>query len=178
MKEKILESLDYSFKYEPRICKKFMDILDVRYGRKSEIYAQFQNLTSNKKLSEDQLEEATFLEELKRLNLMALKARLAFIEENKIPETVVISYMGQLVKEIEHPTLCNPSAEVEQAEEAMFHHLLDVAIFNDELTELEGISNTNFRMVLQTWVLYPEYLRQKEKCAELLTCFEITCYEL
>ena len=173
-----MESLGYSFKYEPRICKKFMEILDVRYGRKSEIYAQFQNLTSNKKLSEEQLEEENFLEELKRLNLMALKSRLAFIEENKIPETVVISYMKLLVKEIEHPTLCNPSAELEQAEETMFHYLLDIAIFNDELTELEGISNTNFRMVLQTLLIYPEYLRQKEKCAELLECLSITCYEL
>ena len=178
MKQKIMESLGYSFKYDPEVQKTFLVILDIRYGRNSEIYAQFQNLTSDKKLSQEQLEEENFLEELKRLNLMALKSRLAFIEENKIQETVVISYMKLLVKEIEHPTLCNPSVEIEQAEEAMFHHLLDVAIFNDELTELEGISNTNFRMILQTWVLYPEYLRQKEKCAELLECLSITCYEL
>lgn len=178
MKQRILESLGDAFKYDPSICKKFLSILNVRYGRNSEIYKQFNNLASGKKLSEEQLEDADFAEELKRLNLMALKARLDDIEEKKVPETVVIAYMKCLIKEIEHPTLCNPSAESEQAEETMFHHLLDVAIFNDDLTELEGISNTNFRMVLQTWVLYPEYLKQKEKCLELLECLSLTCYEL
>lgn len=179
MKQQILEALGYRFKYDPSICEKFLGILSVRYDATDPFHIEFKKLLKNSeslKISEN-LEE-NFISELKNLNKMNLKARLKYLEENNVPETVVISYLKLLLEEMSHETLCAPSMELLQGEEKMLDYLFEQATFNDDRTEFIGISNTNFRLVLQTWFLYPEFLKNKEKCSELLECLSLTPFEL
>jgi len=176
MKEQILETLDYTFKYDHDVQKKFQNVLIVRFDKHSELFKQFKELEEGGKDIRPLLNDEVFTQELQRLNLMSLKERLKFIEENDIDETVVIAYMKLLVKEIENSSLCegNASTDLDHSEEVMLKHLLNDAVFNDDLTEIEGISNTNLRLVFQTWVLYPQYLKKTEELKELLEALFLT----
>lgn len=174
MKQKIFDAIGV-FKYDTEVLKRFFRILDIRFG-KSEVLSQFEEFLTDSKKAIELLENADnlFLIELKRLNLINLEARLEYIRKKNIPETVVISYMKVLVKEIEQQSLFAPVPALEQAEDQMFAYLLDGAVYNDDLTELEGISNTNLRLILQTWILYPDLVKHPEKCIEMLECFSIS----
>lgn len=177
MKKRILETLG-TFKYNADVQKKFESILDVRFGHKSDIKAKFEAFFSSDEEMKKLLNESDelFMAELKRLDLMNLKQRLIDLKGQK--ETVVIAYMKALVQEIEQQALFCPSSELERTEDTMFQHLLDGAVYNDELTGLEGISNENLRLVLQSWALYPEFVKHPEKCIEMLDCFAISCMKL
>ena len=178
MKKEILEALGI-FKYDAEVLKNFFSILNVRFG-KSEIMSQFEEFLTSPQKTNELLNgsDALFLTELKRLNLINLKTRLDDINKNNIPETVVIIYMKTLIKEIEEQSMFSPSPVLEQAEDTMFAHLLDGAVYNDELTGLEGISNLNLRLILQSWVLYPDFVKHPEKCIEMLECFSISAIKL
>lgn len=176
MKEMILEALNYTFKYEPEAKKNFFSTLAVRYGEDSEFFKTVKKVLNSKVSAKQNLtqENVKLVVELKRLNLMGIKERLNFIDKRGIKETVVISYLRLLQKEIEHPNLCSPSQELLNAEETMLNYLLEEAIYNEDLTELQGISNKNLRLVMQTWLLHPDLPKQPDKTKEILKCMYIS----
>lgn len=179
MKEKILEALGYTFKYDPSVQKKFLDILLIRYDKDADLLKQFNTVFSENMNLETILDREELRNEMRHLNLMNLGERLKFIKENNIPETVVIAYLKALNEEFTHSSsLREPAAELVNAEKIMLDHLLNDAHLNDELTGFDGISNTNIRLVLQTWLLYPEYLTNPEILDELLECLSVTSCKL
>lgn len=172
----ILEALNYTFKYEPEAKKNFFSTLAVRYGEDSELFKTIKRVLGSKVSAKKNLtqENVKLVEELKILNLMGIKERLNFIDTRGIKETVVISYLRLLQKEIEHPKLCSPSRELLAAEETMLNYLLEEAVYNEDLTSLQGISNQNLRLVMQTWLLHPELSQQPNKTKEILECMYIS----
>ena len=176
IRERILEALEV-FKYDAKVQKMFLSILDVRFDRDSEVRIQVDKFLSAKQIKTSFLDalNALCVEEIKRLNAANLQERLAWIEQNHVNETVVIAYLKLLLNEIKTQPIVTSSALIE-AERKMFEHLLHEAHYNEDLTELEGISNLNLRLVLQSWVLYPEMLHSPEQCDELLECLSVSSY--
>lgn len=176
IKDEILETLG-GFKYDPEVSKTFLSILAVRFDADSEIREQIKRFLELKKIGSQffDIADKLFMTELKRLNLANLQARLVSLENSKMPSTVVIGYLKALAYEIKKDPLV-PSSTLIGLEDALFKHLLDETHYNDELTELEGISKLNLRLVLQCWALYPELLHSPEQCHILLECLSVSNY--
>ena len=51
---------------------------------------------------------------------------------------------------------------------------MEEAVYNEDLTSLQGISNQNLRLVMQTWLLHPELSQQPNKTKEILECMYIS----
>lgn len=176
MNSEILITIGNRFVFEPEIIKKFESIMNVRFGSNSEYHAKLHAFLSGrvKTIPEDDID---FIDELKRLNLMNLRARLDFLENRKTPETVIIAYLKVLYKEMStHRFADFLPVELVEAEDKMLSHILDEAYYNEDLTELEGLNNTNLRLVLQSWALAPEYLHASAQCSELLECLSVSNY--
>ena len=175
IKQELLDALKV-FKYDPEVQKTFLVILDVRFDRNAETRVQIDKFLSAKQIKSSFLDalDSDCLDELKRLNLMNMQARLAFLEKDKKPETVVTSYMRLIIKEAARPEFCLSSVELEQAEEKMLSYLTDEALLSEDLTDFEEIDKQDFRLILQTWLLSPEYLKHPEKLKELLECLSVT----
>ena len=177
IRQEILDALE-AFKYDAEVQRTFLVILGVRFDCDAEVRVQMDKFLSAKQIKTSFLDalDGDCLDEIKRLNLANLQARLAFIKNNQIKETIVITYLKTLVFEIEKDPLVTPSPTLMEVERKMFNHLLHEAHYNEDLTELEGISNLNLRLVLQSWVLYPEFLVSTEQCHELLECLSVSSY--
>ena len=176
MKEQILNLLDNKIVYPEEAVNKFMSSLNVRYATNSELYQLFNRTLQDKKgplfLLKKSSPEAD--EELKRLNCLGITTRLKEWRQNGHSETVVTRYLQKIVEELQNPTFFGPSAGLKIEEHNMLNNLLEETRFNQDRTEIEGISNQNLRLVLQQWLLYPELIYFPDNCQELLDALSIS----
>ena len=180
MREQILHLLGNKIVYPENTVKKFLNIMAVRCHKESELYRQLEATLSKNRLSLSLIDDSSpeLKQELTKLNCLAVHNRLHEWHENGHAETVVTRYLEKLVEELENPTFFGPSADLQAEEYTMLHTLLENTHFNQEKTELEGINNTNLRLVLQLWLLYPELITLPDSCKELLEGLGLSNCEL
>lgn len=176
MKEEILNLLDNKIVYPEEAVKRFMTSLKIRYAKDSELYQLFNETLQDKKGPLFLLKESSpeTDEELKRLNCLGITTRLKEWPQDGHSETVVTRYLQKIVEELQNPTFFGPSTGLKIEEHNMLNSLLEETRFNQDRTEIEGISNQNLRLVLQQWLLYPELIYFPDNCQELLDALSIS----
>jgi len=172
MNEQIKDLLRNHFAYSEQALNNYYRIADIRVKNGAQHRKQMNAIVANEDGVLDKVlnnvEFANYREELKRLNLSNLKF---WVKENINP--VMKKYLEAFIEEQEQSHLITPSSQLKMAEYEMLQYLFD-SDFDETLEHIEHIANKTLRYTLQTWILYPEYVCDKESCREVLAILDIS----